>query len=103
MATTAHQFSMVQANAQSIPVTGIRTNRRRKLSPQAGHALEKLGHAIEYLTDEYTHQGGQMLATDAPMQAVQLLMSLNRQVYMECPIVPSFGERCRSLVHACLS
>jgi hypothetical protein len=28
-----------------------------------------------------------------------LLMALNRQVYFECPEVPSFGERCRALMH----
>jgi hypothetical protein len=30
---------------------------------------------------------------------VQLLMALNRQVYFECPEIPSFSERCRALLH----
>ena len=103
MATSTHQLSMVHVHAPAVPAVSARTNRRRKLSPQAGRALEKLGHAIEYLTDEYINQDGRMSPNDAPMQAVQLLMLLNRQVYMECPLVPSFGERCRSFAHACLS
>jgi hypothetical protein len=32
------------------------------------------------------------------LQAVQLLMALNRQVYFECPEAPTFGERCRALL-----
>jgi len=31
-------------------------NRRRRITPRAGHALEILGHAIEYLTDEFVHR-----------------------------------------------
>jgi hypothetical protein len=27
-------------------------------------------------------------------------MALNRQVYFECPEVPSFGERFRALLHS---
>jgi hypothetical protein len=30
---------------------------RRRISQQAGQALEKLAHAIEYLTDEYIFDG----------------------------------------------
>jgi hypothetical protein len=29
-----------------------------------------------------------------------MLMALNRQVYLECPEVLSFGERCRALLHS---
>jgi hypothetical protein len=76
----------------------VATKRRRHITPQAGHALEILGHAIEYLTDEFVHEGGSLSAHDARIQAVQLLMALNRQVYFECPEVPSFAERCRSLL-----
>jgi len=76
----------------------LRSNRLRHITPQAGHALEILGHAIEYLTDEYVHQGTAFSAKDGELQAVQLLMALNRQVYYECPEVPTFGERCRALL-----
>jgi len=85
----------------SMPVlrsNGVSANRRHRITPQAGHALEILGHAIEYLTDEYVHQDLEFSANNGELQAVQLLMALNRQVYFECPVVPTFGERCRALL-----
>ena len=71
-------------------------NSRRRITPQAGRALEKLGHAIEYLTDEFVHRGGEVSSSNGELQAVQLLMAKNRQVYSECPIVPTVGERLRA-------
>jgi hypothetical protein len=73
-------------------------NRLRRISPQAGHALEILGHAIEYLTDEFIHRGVEIYPRNAELEAVQLLMALNRQVYYECPVVPTVGERLRSML-----
>jgi hypothetical protein len=84
------------ASAESEPE--FRTVRRRRISPQAGRALEILGHAIDYLTDEYVLHGGTFCARDPQLQAVQLLMALNRQVYFECPEVPTLKERCRALL-----
>jgi hypothetical protein len=76
------------------------TNRRRSISPQAGHALELLGHALEYLTDEFVHEGGSFSAHNAQLEAVQLLMACNRAVYFACPEVPSIRERFSTFVHA---
>jgi hypothetical protein len=73
--------------------------RRRRISPEAGHALEILGHAIEYLTDEFIYAGGSVSAHDAQVEAVQLLMSLNREIYLGCPEVPTLGDRLRALLH----
>jgi hypothetical protein len=84
---------------ESIPVKtfpGVRTIRRRRISPEAGRALEKLGHAIDYLTDEYVHEGGAFSRHDAKLQAVELLMAINREVYFACPEVPTLGERWRA-------
>jgi hypothetical protein len=92
-------FSLPPGLAPSATVAWAQPNRRRRITPQAGHALEILGHAIEYLTDEYVHEGGSLSAGDGRVKAVQLLMALNRQVYFECPVVPTFGERCRALLH----
>jgi hypothetical protein len=75
------------------------TARRRRISPEAGHALETLGHAIEYLSDEFVHAGGSLTAHNPQVEAVQLLMGINRQIYFACPIVPSLAERCRALLH----
>ncbi len=88
----------IPASAPSASVAQVRPSRRRRITPQAGRALEILGHAIEYLTDEFVHEGGSLSAGNERIKAVQLLMALNRQVYFECPEAPSFGERYRSLL-----
>jgi|SRR6266702_2494113 len=75
-----------------------RINRPRRVSREAGHALEILGHAIEYLSDEFVHEGGAFNAHNPQLEAVQLLMALNRQVYFECPEVLTIRERCRSFL-----
>ena len=85
--------------AQAADTIHACVNRRRRISPQAGHALEILGHAIEYLTDEFVHEGGSFSPNNAQLQAVQLLMALNRQIYFECPEVPSLSKRFLSLLH----
>jgi hypothetical protein len=72
---------------------------RRRITPEAGHALEILGHAIEYLTDELVHCGGELSPGNSELQAVQLLMERNRQVYYECPEVVTVGARLRSMLH----
>jgi hypothetical protein len=97
-ATTTSSFSIpVLAKAA---FTGRECpNRRRRITPEAGHALEILGHAVEYLTDEFVYEDGALSARNAQLQAVQILMALNRQVYFACPEVPTFAERCRTLLH----
>ena len=80
-------------------VTGRSVMRRRRISSEAGHALEILGHAIEYLTDEFIYAGGSFSAHDAQVEAVQLLMSLNREIYFGCPEMPTFADRFRALLH----
>ena len=73
-------------------------NCRRNITPQAGRALELLGHAIDYLIDEYIHKANPLSSADPQVAAIQLLMALNRQIYYECPVVPTFGEKLRSLL-----
>ncbi len=73
-------------------------NRRRRISPQAGHALEILGHAIDYLTDEYINEQGMSSPLSGHSEAVQLLMAINREIYFQCPVVPTFKERFRELI-----
>ena len=99
---------MAASTTSSVPVPFVAApaqvltapvNRRRRISPQAGHALEILGHAIEYLTDEFVHEGGTFSPNNAQLQAVQLLMAVNRQVYFECPEVPPLGKRILSMLH----
>jgi len=74
--------------------TGVQ--RRRRISPEAGRGLEILGHAIEYLADEYIYEGGKFNLADPRVQAVLLLMERNREIYFSCPEVPGLGERLRA-------
>ena len=97
VATTAIRFS-IPASAQAVFTARVRPSRRR-ITPEAGHALEILGHAIEYLTDEFVYEDQALSTRSAQLQAVQMLMALNRQVYFECPEAPTFGERCLALLH----
>ncbi len=62
---------------------------RRQPSMTQGQALEKLGRAIEYLYDSQVYQkGGELMPDD--MQAVQTLMRLSREVFLQCrEVVPS--------------
>lgn len=87
-------FPDVDRQPRAFPIP----TRRRRISPQTGRALELLGHAIEYLTDETLHRGHGLSADPAQLDAVALLMSLNREIYMACPEMPSLSERCRSLL-----
>lgn len=72
--------------------------RRRHITPEAGRALEILGHAIEYLADEFVERECSLSADKGQLDAVQLLMALNRKVYFECPEVPSLGERFKAFL-----
>ncbi len=96
MATSTTTGVTVTAFVASSP--SILRSRRRRISPLAGRALEILGHSIEYLTDEFVHQGGSLSASDGRLEAVQLLMALNRQIYYECPEVPTLTERCQAFL-----
>lgn len=99
-ASTTSGFSThVSAAVTAAPVRAVGARRPRRISPEAGHALEILGHAIEYLSDEYVHSGGALTDRDPQVQAVQLLMAINRQVYFSCPEIPSLGDRFRAFLH----
>ena len=65
----------------------------RQLTPEAGHAIEKLAHAIEYLTDEFVHDGKDLRDDKGRVDAIQTLMQLNRAVYFECPSRPTLADR----------
>jgi hypothetical protein len=91
-------FPVVE-NAPATRLAGARSDRRRRISTEAGHALEKLGHAIDYLTDEYIHEGGTFNRHDAKLQAVEMLMAINREIYFACPEVPTMGDRWYAWLH----
>ena len=57
---------------------------RRQLSPEEGRAIEILGHAIEYLADEYcadSQPKGRLGNADPRIEAIQMLKALNRSIY----------------------
>ena len=91
-----HQPPVVRTNVHTMP-TGVGSRSvRRRTTPEAGFALEILGHAIEYLADEYVHEAGLLPSIhsgDPRVEAIQLLMAANRQVYYACPVVPSLYQR----------
>lgn len=67
---------------------GTITAERRQITAINGRALEILGHAIEYLADEYALsalQLGTLDSGDPRVEAVQLLILLNREVYFSNP------------------
>ena len=86
-ATTGLSTVSGRAETRSLAVSD---GKRRRIDAQSGRALEILGHAIEYLTDEYVHEAKQLSAHDPQVEAIQVLMALNRKVYFECPVVPTF-------------
>lgn len=96
MGPARHRREHQQPRPQPIPTPQVHTlekdrSARRCITPQAGHALEILGHAIEYLADEYAHSSGSIpaiSAADPQIEAIQVLMRANRQVYYACPLVP---------------
>ncbi|MGA8090400.1 MAG: hypothetical protein WCA10_24210 [Terracidiphilus sp.] len=95
MAATIGGYTVIgHAETQSVPASNA--NRRRFISVQAGRALEILGHAIEYLTDEYVHEVKQLSAHDPQVEAIQMLMAIIREMYFECPVMPTFRERLRA-------
>jgi hypothetical protein len=98
MAASSTTSFSIPASVPSAPAVRIGT-KRRQITPQAGHALEILGHAIEYLTDEFVDCGRTFSSRDAQLEAVQLLMARNREIYFGCPEIPSLGERFRAFFH----
>ena len=71
---------------------------RRQLSRESAQALEILGHAIEYLADEYavdTADKGPLGNADPRIAAIQTLKSLNRAIYFSGAEVPPVWQRIR--------
>jgi hypothetical protein len=78
-------------------VPSTRAHGRRRITPEAGRGIEKLGHAIDYLTDEFVHDGCAVVEDHGRLQAIQLLAALNRQIYFSCGEEPAFREQVRML------
>jgi hypothetical protein len=94
MATTTSVLRAGMPAIDAVPSAG--RIKRRRIDPQSGRALVILGHAIEYLADEFVHEGGTFTANRGQVDAIQLLMAQNRDIYMACPEVPTFRQWLRS-------
>jgi hypothetical protein len=75
--------------------------RRRIVSRESGRAIEMLGHAIEYLADEFalecmSRQENIAAGMHPRVVAIEILKKCNRVVYLSCPEAPRLGERVRS-------
>lgn len=73
----------------------------RRITREAGRALEILGHAIEYLADEYAlemERYGSLDPTDPRLEAIRLLKLLNRKIHYSCPPLEPLGWRIRQFL-----
>jgi hypothetical protein len=93
----ATRTTTIFAAAKAMPVSG--QMKRRSIDPETGRALVLLGHAIEYLTDEFIHEGGSFTANRGLVDAIQLMIKLNRQIYMTCPEAPTLKQWVHSFLH----
>ncbi len=108
MATTAPGSNLASlpsagsaAYSRSAPL--VTAARPRRLSPEVGRAIEMLGHAIEYLADEFAldcleSRAAQRGGVHPRIVAIELLMERNREIYLSCPPMPTLTERFRSLI-----
>lgn len=59
--------------------------------------MRTIGRVIEYVANEFLHDEIPPGPQNPRLQAVELLMGLSRQIYLECPEMPprpSLRERC---------
>jgi hypothetical protein len=78
------------------------SSRRRRISREAGRAIEMLGHAIEYLADEFAldcmmGRVEPYRGTHPRIAAIELLKARNREIFLSCPQAPSLADRLRAL------
>ena len=99
---TASPIRSTNASRPRTQLTGIQllpSRRARRIAPEQGRAIEKLAHAIEYLTDELTLQcmtaRSESFQPQPTLAAIELLKRCNREIYLACPPIPTFTERMR--------
>ena len=82
-------------DACSLNFSDTERNKRRTVTEDAKRALILLSHAVDHLTGQLVAKYGTPNVpriypkTDEDVQAIQILMSLNRRVYLECRETPS--------------
>ncbi len=79
------------------------SHRPRRITPDVGRALERLSHAIEYLTDEFVNGTDSETGSKDCLDAVRVLMTLRRHIYFESPEIPPLRDRCRGFMKQLLA
>lgn len=98
MAATLIEVS-IRARAVAMQAAAGDSDRPRSITFKASRALEILGHAIEYLSDQYFYDESILPKDNAVLEAVQLLMVRNHDVYFGCPPVRTLRERWQLFLH----
>ena len=83
-ARSASQQPQQQIGSRPIGLVSPAPLVRRQLSRESSRGLEILGHAIEYLADEYAADKadkGPLGSADPRVEAIQVLKALNRAIY----------------------
>ena len=100
MATTTAGAGLMALRAEEHVRIEVASRRavRRKLSYTAARGMEVLGHAIDYLSDEFALEclktGNLRMKQEHPtLAALKLLHQKRREVYEACPVAPTMGER----------
>lgn len=73
-----------------------RSEATHRITPEAGCALQILGHAIDYLVDTAAariESGSNLRAELGALDAVELLKARNREIYFACPAIQPFKQR----------
>ncbi len=99
IAASSHDPSVAPAQEAYLLAAGIggqRSESGRLLARRSGRALEILGHAIEYLADEYVRDNSPAEAKEGTLQAIQILMEANREIYHSRPKPLSLREWLRA-------
>ena len=95
MIATTNQFSFSVSN--SVAEKAL-SQRPRRITRELGRALEKLSHAIDYVTDEHVLRNDSGTGSNHSLEAVQMLIALRLRVYLDGPEVQTIGERFRMVL-----
>lgn len=98
MAATLTEIS-IRARALATQADLLHPDRPRHITLKAARALGILGDAIEYLSDQNFYDERTLPKDNAILEAVQLLMTRNHEVYFACPPVRTFSERWQLFLH----
>jgi hypothetical protein len=98
---SSHDPSVASAQEAYLLAAGLggeRSERGGLPTRRSGRALEILGHAIEYLADEYVRDNSSAETKEGTLQAIQILMEANRGIYHSRPKPLSLKEWLRALL-----